>query len=56
MMNLLDESSCQKLMDLLTNELALLLVEAAQSLLHSFGTGLDLQGVLGNFPRYARHI
>jgi len=34
MVNLLDESSRQNLVDLLTNDLALLLVEAAQSLLH----------------------
>ena len=34
MMNLLDECSRQKLVDLLTNDLALHLVEVAQSLLH----------------------
>jgi hypothetical protein len=55
-MNLLDESSFQKLMDLLTDDLALLLVEAAQVLPHWFRAGSDLQGVLGDFPRYARHI
>ena len=55
-MNLLDESGHQKLVDLLTNDLALRLIEAVQSLLHWFGTGLDLQGVLGDFPRYAWHI
>ena len=55
-MNLLDESCHQKLADLLTNDLALLLVEAAQALLHWLGTGSNLQGVLGDFPRYARHV
>jgi hypothetical protein len=56
MMNLLDESSLQKLMDLLTNDLAHLLVEAVQALLHQLGAGSDLQGVLGDFRGYARHI
>jgi hypothetical protein len=55
MMNLLDESGLQQLVDLLTDDLALL-VEAAQALFHRFGAGSDLQGVLGDFPRYARHI
>jgi hypothetical protein len=56
MMNLLDESGLQKLVDLLTDDLALLFVEAGQALLHRFGAGLDLQGMLGNFLGYARHI
>jgi hypothetical protein len=56
MMNLLDESGLQKLVDLIADDLALLLVEVAQSLLHRFGAGLDLQGVLGDFSGYARHI
>ena len=56
MMNLLDESGRQKLVDLLANDLALLLVESAQPLLHWLGTGSNLQGVLGDFPRYARHV
>jgi hypothetical protein len=42
MMNLLDESSLQKFVDLLTDDLALLLVEAAQALLYRFGAGSDL--------------
>jgi hypothetical protein len=50
MMTLLDESGRQKLVDLLPNDLSLLLIEVAQALLHWFGTGSDLQGVLGNFP------
>jgi hypothetical protein len=56
MVNLLDESDLQKLMNLLINDLALLLVEAVQALLHWFGADSDLQGVLGDFPRYAQHI
>jgi len=56
MMNLLDESVRLKLVGLLANDLALLLVEAAQLLIHWSGTGSDLQGVLGDFPRYARHV
>jgi hypothetical protein len=56
MMNLLDESDLQNLADLLTDDLALLLVEAAQALLHRLGAGSDLQGMLGDFPGYARHI
>ena len=43
-------------MDFLPNDLVLLLVEAVQALFHWFGIGPDLQGVLGDFPRYARHI
>ena len=56
MVNLLDECGCQKHLDLLTNDLALLLVEAAQPLLHWLGTGSNFQGVLGDLPRYARHV
>jgi hypothetical protein len=56
MINLLDESSLQKLVDLLADDLALLLVEAAQALFHRSGADSDLQGVLGDFPGYARYI
>ena len=56
MMNLLDESGRQKLVDFLANDLALLLIESAQPLLHWLGTGSNLQGVLGDFPRYAWHV
>ena len=56
MMNLLDESGRQKLVDFLANDLVLLLVEAMQALLHWLGTGSNHQGVLGDFPRYARHV
>ena len=55
-MNLLDESSRQKLVGLLANDLMLLFIKAAQGLLHWSGIDSDLQGVLGDFPRYARHI
>jgi hypothetical protein len=56
MVNLLDESDLQKLVNLLTDDLALLLVEAAQALLYQFGAGPDLQGMLGNLLGYAWHI
>ena len=56
MMNLLDESSRQKHVDLLANDLALLLIEATQPLLHWLGTGSNFQGVLDDFPRYAWHV
>ena len=56
MVNLLDESGRQKLVDFLANDLALFLVESAQPLLHWLGTGSNLQGVLGDFPRYAWHV
>jgi len=51
MMNLRDESGRQKLVDVLANDLAFLFFEATQSLLHWLGTGSNLQGVLGDFPR-----
>ena len=53
---LLDESGRQQLVDLLPDGPALLLVESAQALLHGFGASSDVQGVLGDFPRYARHV
>jgi hypothetical protein len=42
MMNLIDESGLQQLVYLLTDDPVLLLVEAAQALLHRFGAGPDL--------------
>ena len=51
MVNLLDESGRQKLVDFLANDLAPLFVEATQPLLHWLGTGSNFQGVLGDFPR-----
>ena len=56
MVNLLDESGCQKLVDLLTNDPTFLLVESAQPLLHWLGTSSNFQGVHGDLPRYARHV
>jgi hypothetical protein len=56
MEDLLDESGRQKLVHLLPNGSAPFLVESAQALLHQFGDGSDVQGVLGDFPRNARHV
>jgi len=53
---LLDESGRQQLVDLLPDGLALLLVQSAQALLHELGAGSDVQGVLSDFPWYARHV
>ena len=53
---LLVESGRQKFLQLLTDRTALELVEASQALLHQLGVGSDIKGVLGDFPRYARHI
>ena len=53
---LLDESGLQKLVHLLADRPALELVEASQALLHRLEVGSDIKGVLGNLPRYARHI
>jgi hypothetical protein len=52
----LDESSRQKLHNLLADGPVLLLVQAAQSLLNRLRAHLDPQGMLGDFPRNARHI
>jgi hypothetical protein len=35
---------------------ALFFVESAQRLLHGSGSSSDIQRVLGDFPRYARHV
>ena len=43
-------------MDLLPDGPALLLVESAQAFLHGFRAGSDVQGVLGDLPRYTRHV
>ena len=53
---LLDESGCQQLVHLLADRPALEFVEALQALLHRLGVGLDVKGVLGDLPRYARHV
>ena len=54
--HLLDEPGRQKLMHLLADGPALFLIESAQALLHRSGAGLDVQGVLDDLPRYARHV
>ena len=56
MTHLLDESVRQKLRDLLTDGPTLPLIEATQDLVHRFGAWPDLQGMLGDFPRNARHV
>ena len=53
---LLDESGLQKFVHLLADGPALDLVEASQTLLHRLGVQLDVKGVLGDLPRYARHV
>jgi len=53
---LLDESGRQQLVDLFPDGPTLLLIESAQALLHGLGAGSDVQGVLDDFPRYARHV
>ena len=52
MIHFLDEFSRQKLCDLFADGPALLLVKATQALLHR----LDLQGMLGDFPRNVWHV
>jgi hypothetical protein len=42
--------------DLLAYGSALFFVELAQRLLHGSGSSLDIQRVLGDIPRYARHV
>ena len=53
---LLDEPGRQQLVDLLPDGLVLLLIELAQALLHGLRAGSDVQGVLGDLPRYAWHV
>ena len=43
-------------MDLLAYGSALFFVESVQRLLHGSGSGSDIQRVLGDIPRYARHV
>jgi hypothetical protein len=42
--------------DLLAYSSALLFIESAQRLLHRSGSSSDIQRVLGDIPRYARHV
>jgi hypothetical protein len=53
---LFDEPRSHQLVDLLAYGSALFFVEMAQRLLHGSGSSLDIQRVLGNIPRYARHV
>ena len=52
----LDESGRQKFLQLLANRPVLELIEASHALLHRLGVGSDIKGVLGDLPRYARHV
>jgi hypothetical protein len=42
--------------DLFPNDPAFILVESAQGLPHRSGVGSEVQGVLGDSQRYARHV
>jgi hypothetical protein len=42
--------------DLLAYGSALFFIESAQRLLHRSGSSSDIQRVLGDIPRYARHV
>jgi hypothetical protein len=53
---LFHEPCSHQLVDLLTYGSALFFVESAQRLLHGSGSSSDIQRVLGDIPRYARHV
>jgi hypothetical protein len=53
---LFDEPYIHQLVDLLAYGSALFFVESAQRLLHRSGSSSDIQRVLGDIPRYARHV
>jgi hypothetical protein len=53
---LFDEPCSHQLVDLLAYGPALFFIKTTQVLLHGSGTGLDVQRVLGNIPRYAWHV
>jgi hypothetical protein len=53
---LFDEPCSHQLVDLLAYGSALFFVESAQRLLHGSGSSSDIQQVLGDIPRYARHV
>jgi hypothetical protein len=53
---LFDEPCSHQLVDLLAYGSALFFVESAQRLLHGSGSSSDIQRVLGDIPRYARHV
>jgi hypothetical protein len=53
---LFDEPCSHQLVDVLAYCFALFFVESAQRLLHGSGSSSDVQRVLGDIPRYARHV
>jgi hypothetical protein len=53
---LFDEPCNHQLVDLLAYGSALFFVESAQRLLHGSGSSSSIQRVLGDIPRYARHV
>jgi hypothetical protein len=53
---LFDEPRSHQLVDLLAYGSALFFVETAQRLFHGSGSSSDIQRVLGDIPRYARHV
>jgi hypothetical protein len=53
---LFDEPCGHQLVDLLAYGSAFFFVETAQVLLHGSGSNSDIQRVLGDIPRYARHV
>jgi hypothetical protein len=53
---LFDEPCSHQLVDLLAYGSALFFVESAQRLLHGSSSSSDIQRVLGDIPRYARHV
>jgi hypothetical protein len=53
---LFDEPYSHQLVDLLAYGSALFFVETAQRLLHGSSSSSDIQRVLDDIPRYARHV
>jgi hypothetical protein len=53
---LFDEPCSHQLVDLLAYGSTLFFVESAKRLLHGSGSSSDVQRVLGDIPRYARHV
>jgi hypothetical protein len=53
---LFDEPCGHQLVDLLAYGSALFFIETGQRPLHGSGSSLDIQRVLGDIPRYARHV
>jgi hypothetical protein len=53
---LFDKPCSHQLVDLLAYGSAVFFVESAQRLLHESGSSSDIQRVLGDIPRYARHV